>query len=54
MEYPFQPTSAVGGLLPLWVPAQGRGADHPGADRPDQEADGRLQPALAARHHCQW
>ena len=37
----------MGGLLPLWVPAQGRGANHPGANRPYQEADGRLWQALA-------
>ena len=47
------PPPAVGGLLPLWVPAQGCSADHLGADRPDQEADGRLQQAPAAGHHGQ-
>ena len=47
------PPPAVGGLLPLWVPAQGCSADHLGTDRPDQEADGRLQQAPAAGHHGQ-
>ena len=30
------PSSVVGGVRPVRVPAQGRGSDHPGADRPHE------------------
>lgn len=43
--------SVVGGLRPLWFPAQGRGADHARADRPHQAVRRAVQHKPRVRHH---